>query len=164
MEFFRAPPEPGCFLCRIIREGARADARNLVIQRGRTCLLLLNRYPYGNGHLMVVPRRHIGRLGALTAAERTELLDLAGLGQRLLGRVARPHGFNLGINEGIAAGAGLQDHLHLHVVPRWAGDTNFMPLLGQVRVIPQALTELWRALRAALAPEKPRRRRRQVGK
>lgn len=157
MEFFRAPKETGCFLCRIIRSGARADAQNLVLHRGRKCLLLMNRYPYSNGHLMVVPRRHVGPLGELTAAERAELLDLACLGQRLLAHVARPHGFNLGINEGIAAGAGLQDHLHLHVVPRWTGDTNFMPLLGQVRVVPQALAELWAALRAALAQEKPRR-------
>jgi ATP adenylyltransferase len=151
MEFIRAPREPECFLCRIIREGPEADARNLVIRRGRSCLLLMNRYPYTSGHLLASPYRHAGALDALTPEERLEMMELAGLGTRLLERVAQPQGFNLGINQGAAAGAGLKDHLHLHVVPRWEGDTNFMPVVGSVRVIPQALEEMHAALRMELA-------------
>ena len=159
MEFILAPKENGCFLCRIIREGRSRDARNLVVLRGRTCLLLMNRFPYNNGHLMVAPRRHAGTLSALTPAERSEMLDLACLGQQLLTKVAKPQGFNLGINEGAAAGAGLKDHLHLHIGPRWEGDTNFMPVLGRVRVIPQALEELQVALAAALAQQRKKQKR-----
>lgn len=151
MEFIRAPKEPECFLCRIIREGPEQDGENLVICRGRNGLLVMNRYPYTTGHLLVAPYRHEGALAALSAAERHEMLDLACLGQRLLERVARPGGYNLGINQGAPAGAGLEDHLHLHVVPRWEGDTNFMPVTGHVRVMPQALAEMHAALRAELA-------------
>ena len=154
MEFIRAPKEKGCFLCRIVRAGPKQDAANLVVCRGRHCLLLLNRYPYNSGHLMVAPRRHVGRLGRLTPAELKEMMELTRLGERLLTRVARPQGFNLGINQGTAAGAGLKDHLHMHLVPRWEGDTNFMPALGRVRVVPQALAEMHAALRKALARER----------
>ena len=142
MEFIRAPKEEGCFLCRILREGPGKDAENLVIRRGKTCLLLMNRYPYSSGHLMVAPLRHVGTLGELSQEERGELMDLACLGERLLQRTIHPQGFNMGINQGAAAGAGLKDHLHWHVVPRWEGDTNFMPVLGSVRVMPQALEEM----------------------
>ena len=153
MEFIRAPKEPECFLCRILREGPPKDAENLVIRRGANCLLMMNRYPYTSGHLLVAPFRHEGRLDALRPAELGEMMELASLGTRLLERVAQPQGFNLGINQGAAAGAGLQDHLHLHVVPRWEGDTNFMPVLGAVRVMPQALEEMRAALMMALAQE-----------
>lgn len=153
MEFIRAPKEPECFLCRILREGLPKDVENLVIRRGATCLLLMNRYPYNSGHLLVAPFRHEGRLDALRPEELAEMMELASLGTRLLERVAQPQGFNLGINQGAAAGAGLQDHLHLHVVPRWEGDTNFMPVLGAVRVMPQALEEMRAALLMALAQE-----------
>jgi ATP adenylyltransferase len=153
MEFIRAPREGGCFLCRIIGDGAEKDVDNLVIRRGRHGLLLLNRYPYNGGHLMAAPYRHVGTLGELTDDERKELMDLACLAERLLTAVVRPHGFNMGINQGAAAGAGLKDHLHMHIVPRWEGDTNFMPVVGSVRVMPQALEEMHEALREALAGE-----------
>jgi ATP adenylyltransferase len=153
MEFIHAPKEKECFLCRIAREGPEKDAENFVIRRGRSCFLLMNRYPYNGGHLMAAPFRHKGSLGGLSAEERGEMMELACLAERLLERVAQPDGFNLGLNQGAAAGAGLKDHLHLHVVPRWEGDTNFMPVLGGVRVIPQALEEMHAALRAALAQE-----------
>ena len=153
MEFIRAPKEEGCFLCRILREGPEKDPENLVICRGKTCLLLLNRYPYNSGHLMVAPFRHVGTLGGLSVGERGEMMDLACLAERLLLQVARPQGFNMGINQGAAAGAGLRDHLHFHVVPRWEGDTNFMPVLGSVRVMPQALEEMYALLVTALAGE-----------
>ena len=155
MEVIRAPRETECFLCRILREGPAKDARNLVVRRGASGLLLLNRYQYNSGDLMVAPCRHGGRLGELTAAERGEMLELACLAERLLDRVVRPQGYNVGINEGAAAGAGLKDHLHLHVVPRWEGDTNFMPALGNVRVMPQALDEMHAALAAELARGEP---------
>jgi len=153
MEFIRAPKEDGCFLCRIIRDGPAQDAENLVLYRGASCLLLMNRYPYNVGHLMVVPLRHVATLCALTPDELSEMMQLACLGERLLERVAKPQGFNLGINQGAAAGAGLKDHLHLHVVPRWEGDTNFMPVLGNTRVMPQALEEMVARLRDELAQE-----------
>ena len=153
MEFIRTPKEAGCFLCRISSEGPDRDAENLVIRRGTHCFLLMNRYPYNGGHLMAAPYRHLGTLGSLSTDERLELLELACLGERLLAEVAGPHGFNIGINQGSAAGAGVKDHLHLHVVPRWDGDTNFMPVLGSVRVMPQALEEMHAALMQALAHE-----------
>lgn len=155
MEFFRAPKEEGCFLCRIIAEGPERDAENLVICRRQHGMLLMNRYPYNVGHLMVSPFRHEGELGVLSAEERHELLDLACLGEKLLEAVARPQGFNVGINQGSAAGAGLKDHLHLHVVPRWEGDTNFLPVIGRVRVMPQALWEMHAALVQALGKMEP---------
>jgi ATP adenylyltransferase len=154
MEFIRGPKEEGCFLCRIVREGPAKDAENLVVCRRSACILLLNRYPYNGGHLMVAPRRHVGTLGALSSEELREMMDLTCLAERLLERVARPQGFNMGLNQGVAAGAGLKDHLHLHVVPRWEGDTNFMPVLGRVRVMPQALEEMHAALLAELALER----------
>ena len=151
MDFIRAPKEKGCFLCRIARADRSKDGENLVICRGRHCILLLNRYPYTGGHLMVAPRRHIGTLSMLTPVEMREMMELTCLGERLLTRVAQPQGFNIGINQGAAAGAGLKDHLHMHLVPRWEGDTNFMPVLGHVRVMPQALEEMHAALRKELA-------------
>ncbi len=150
MDYIRAPKEEGCFLCRILNDGPEKDAQNLVIHRGKSGFLLMNRYPYNGGHMMAVPNRHVGALGEMTPEERAEVLEWVCLGERLLTRVVRPHGFNMGINQGSAAGAGLRDHLHLHIVPRWEGDTNFMPVLGGVRVMPQALEEMHAALMAAL--------------
>ena len=147
MEFIRAPKEPGCFLCRIAAEPAR-DAENHVVGRRGSALLLLNRYPYNGGHLMATPLRHVATLAELAADEMRDLMALVCRGQKLLERIMRPEGFNVGINQGAAAGAGLQDHLHVHVVPRWEGDTNFMPVLGGARVVPEALADTCAALRA----------------
>lgn len=138
----------GCFLCAMFRR--RRDRANLVLKRGKTCALLMNRYPYNNGHLMVAPYRHVATLDAMKKQEAAELMALAALGCRALEKVLQPNGFNLGLNLGKAAGAGLKDHLHLHIVPRWAGDTNFMHVLGEVRVIPQPLDELWELLHKRL--------------
>jgi len=153
MDFIRAPKEAGCFLCRIRDEGPDRDAANFVVCRRDLGLLIMNRYPYNGGHLLAAPNRHVGTLEELTGDELRELMELARLGARLLTRAAGPQGFNFGINQGSAAGAGLKDHLHLHVVPRWEGDTNFMPVAGSVRVMPQALEEMHAALRQALAEE-----------
>ncbi|MGO8753492.1 MAG: HIT family protein [Thermoguttaceae bacterium] len=138
--------DPECFVCQSAADDN--DRRRLVIDRTGHSLTLLNRYPYNNGHLLVSPKRHQGRLDQLTAAE---LLDTAQTVARmiaLLERVLHPAGFNVGLNLGLVAGAGLPGHLHWHIVPRWNGDTNFMPALAAVKVIPQSLESLWEALTA----------------
>jgi ATP adenylyltransferase len=127
------------------------DEANYVIAREKSCFALLNTYPYTGGHLMVVPYRQTPDLNGLTDDELTELLKLTRRCQNALARVMKPAGFNLGINIGQVAGAGIVDHMHLHVVPRWQGDTNFMPVLANTTVVPQALKELAAQLRAALA-------------
>lgn len=139
----------GCFLCDY-RKTPKRDRTNLVLLRGETCLVVMNRYPYNVGHLMVAPLRHVGDLGRLDDAERVELLTLAGRAQRALDQAFRCDGHNLGINLGRAAGAGLPGHLHLHVVPRWIGDTNFMPTVGGTKVLPFGLDETYAALAKAL--------------
>ena len=127
------------------------DEANHVIARDRTCYALLNAYPYTGGHLMVVPYKASPDLEGLTDEEMTDLMVLTRRCQQALARVMKPHGFNIGINLGKVAGAGILGHLHVHVVPRWEGDTNFMPVLAGTTVVPQALKELAAQLRAALA-------------
>ena len=127
------------------------DETNLVIARDRTCYALLNRYPYTGGHLMIVPYKASPDLNGLTDAELADLWKLTRRCVNALAELMKPDGFNVGINLGKAAGAGITEHLHIHVVPRWNGDTNFMPVLGSTSVIPQALAELAGRLRAALA-------------
>jgi ATP adenylyltransferase len=130
------------------------DEANLVIARARTCFALLNAYPYTGGHLMVVPYKQVQDLDGLTDEELLELLTLARSCQHALTRVMKPQGFNMGINLGKVAGAGILEHLHVHVVPRWEGDTNFMPVLANTNVVPQALKEVAAQLRAALLEER----------
>jgi ATP adenylyltransferase len=140
----------GCFLCAMLQAPRAQDRANLLLVRGKTCLVCLNRYPYNGGHLMIAPRRHVAELADLRPAEHVELLQLAARTVALLRKVMKPEGFNLGFNLGHAAGAGLRDHLHLHVVPRWVGDVNFMPVFADIKVIPQALEELYAQLAAEL--------------
>ncbi len=137
----------GCLFCREGRASNRANEH--IIYRGRLGYTLLNRFPYNNGHLMIVPYRHVGRLEALTPEEWLELLDLAKDAMTRLKKALHPHGFNLGINFGRVAGAGIPGHLHLHIVPRWVGDTNFMPVLADTKVISQSLASAARLLRKA---------------
>ncbi|MBI4343171.1 MAG: HIT domain-containing protein [Candidatus Omnitrophica bacterium] len=143
---FLTRTSPGrCIFCAAKR--AQNDRRHLVVARGRGTLAMLNLYPYNNGHVMVAPARHVGELESLTAAEWAEMGRLS---QRLMTRLRaalRPHGFNVGMNLGRVAGAGFPGHLHLHIVPRWNGDTNFMPIAGRTKVISQSLEELYRLLR-----------------
>ncbi len=127
------------------------DEGNYVIARDRTCFALLNRYPYTGGHLMTVPYKQAVDLNDLTDEEMTELMRLTRRCQNALQKIMKPEGFNIGINLGKVAGAGITEHLHIHVVPRWGGDTNFMPILAQTTVVPQALAELAATLRTALA-------------
>jgi ATP adenylyltransferase len=131
----------GCIFC--------TPDEELVLQRGETSFALLNRFPYASGHLMVAPLRHVGQYGELTDDEALEIHRLASAGLRALAAVYSPHGHNLGWNLGRVAGAGIVDHVHLHVVPRWGGDTNFMPVIADVKVIPEALAESARRLREA---------------
>jgi ATP adenylyltransferase len=129
-----------------VAKRSRRDRRHHVVARGEETFALLNRYPYNNGHLMIAPYRHVGALASLRPAEWTEMLRLARRLTSRLREVLHPHGFNLGVNLGRAAGAGIPGHLHLHVVPRWTGDTNFFPILSQTKVISQSLDELYTLL------------------
>ncbi|HNX52347.1 MAG TPA: HIT domain-containing protein [Pontiellaceae bacterium] len=137
VEYIHSEKNGECFLCRMFRENT--DRKNLLLVRGKTCAVMLNRYPYNSGHLMVAPYRHIAEPAGLTPEENLEMAALTARAVDVLRTVMSPHGFNIGINLGEAAGAGLKDHLHQHIVPRWVGDTNFMPVLGGPRVIPEAL-------------------------
>lgn len=139
----------GCFFCDYAPRPKR-DRENLVLLRGKSCFVVFNRFPYNSGHLMVAPLAHKGELSRLTAAERAELFDLLVRMQGLLDRALKPHGYNVGFNLGRAAGAGVPGHIHLHIVPRWDGDTNFMPVVGETKVVPQALDELYGTLQKAL--------------
>jgi ATP adenylyltransferase len=142
-----APGGSGCVFCD--KAASTDDVTNLVVHRGESCFVLLNLFPYNNGHLLIVPYLHTARLDALDSAASSELLSLATQAQAALGRTVHPEGYNLGMNLGLAAGAGIADHLHLHLVPRWNGDTNFMPTLADVKVLPDALEHTCLALRAA---------------
>ena len=138
----------GCIFC---AASAHPDADGLVVHQGRRFFVILNKYPYNNGHLMVVPHRHVGLLAGLDAAELAELGALAQLCERALALAYAPHGFNMGLNLGKPAGAGVLDHLHLHVVPRWNGDTNFMSVIGETRVLPEELADTAVRLRGIFA-------------
>jgi len=137
--------DPECFLCRAVAD--TADRENLVVGRAEHTVCVLNRYPYNNGHLLIAPRLHKARLEELSAAEQLECVSQLADYVARLEKLMAAQGFNIGLNLGRVAGAGLPGHLHWHIVPRWLGDTNFMPSLAGVRVIPQALDALWEALR-----------------
>ena len=137
-----------CFICRGLAESN--DRGNLILQRVQHSAVFLNKFPYNNGHLLVAPRAHKGRLDELTAEESLDLQSGLSRMIRLLEQTMRPEGFNVGLNLGKVAGAGLPGHLHWHIVPRWNGDTNFMPIVGDVRVISQSLDALYDLLSAAL--------------
>jgi ATP adenylyltransferase len=138
----------GCLFC-VMPDGG--DQQGLIVHRGRLAYVLMNLYPYSNGHLMVAPYRHLAAPGDLDGEERAELWELLDRSIAVLTEVMAPHGFNAGINLGRVAGAGVVDHLHLHVVPRWNGDTNFMPVLADVKVMPEHLTRTAERIRAAWA-------------
>ncbi len=127
---------PGCIFCAAL---AAIDREPLVVHAGARAYVILNKFPYNNGHLMVVPHRHAGRLAELDREELVELISLSQLCERVLTREYAPHGFNVGLNLGKPAGAGIEDHLHVHLVPRWNGDTNFMSVVGETRVLPEEL-------------------------
>ena len=135
----------GCFLCRAAR--GKEDVENLVLFRGKRIFIVMNRFPYNNGHLLLAPCRHIARLESLSEAEGGELFALLQQSLRILKQELRPDGFNTGLNLGRVAGARVSGHVHVHVVPRWLGDTNFMPVAGETRVISEALAATYHRLR-----------------
>lgn len=139
-----------CFIC-TARDNPDKDEQNHVIKRGKSCFVLMNRFPYTSGHLLVAPYQHVGDLTDLDDSTLLELMTLTRDMKALLEKVVRAEGLNIGVNFGRCAGAGLPGHLHLHIVPRWSGDTNFMPVLGEVRVIPDSLDALYRKLIDGLA-------------
>jgi len=132
-----ASQSTGCVFCSALTE---PDASPLILFRGRTCFVILNLFPYNNGHLMVVPNRHIATLASATPEELAELIELTRRAEVALTEAYVPHGMNMGINLGRPAGAGVLDHVHMHVVPRWNGDTNFMTVVGETRVLPEELS------------------------
>jgi len=144
----RSVGDRGCVLC--AKQASDDDAANYVLYRGERAYIILNLYPYNNGHLMVVPYEHVASLEDLDAATLTELMALTKQGLAALRKAMDPDGFNVGVNLGRAAGAGIHDHVHIHIVPRWEGDTNFMPVLGETRVIPQMLGETYTQLLSAI--------------
>jgi len=143
LEFLPGADET-CFLCQCVSDDN--DRRRLVVDRGELSITVLNRYPYNNGHLLIAPRRHVARLDELSDDEQAELSATMTRMVGILEKTLSAQGFNVGLNLGRAAGAGLPGHLHWHVVPRWAGDCNFMPSLAGIKVIPQSLDALWEAL------------------
>lgn len=134
----------GCVFCEALTDG---DESSLVLFRGNTCYVTLNLYPYNNGHLMIVPSRHVASLADTSLEERAELMELTRFSELALAEAYQPQGMNVGINMGQAGGAGIVDHIHLHVVPRWEGDTNFMTSVGESRVLPEALEETLKRLK-----------------
>jgi ATP adenylyltransferase len=149
MRFIRkSARETGCLFCRL-REPGDDRARHVLL-RLEHALLMLNRYPYNPGHLMVAVRRHTGSVASLRDEERRDFLQLVGMAEQALELAYRPHGMNHGANVGHVAGAGYAGHFHWHLVPRWSGDTNFMPTVGQARVLPESLDQSYRRLKAAL--------------
>jgi ATP adenylyltransferase len=141
----------GCLFCRIIKEkGKKADAANLVVWRGKFCFVVMNRYPYNSGHLMIVPYRHLSSFVKLTPEEHGEIMVATGNCIQALEQISKPQGFNFGANLGRTAGAGIDKHVHFHLVPRCNGDTNFMPVLSDVKLISENMDTIRSKLNKAL--------------
>jgi len=135
----------GCLFCNIINENN--DKENLIVCRGKKSYIIINRYPYNNGHLMIVPYNHFSEVEMLSDEEILEMMKFLKLSIKVLSKKFSPEGFNIGVNLGKVAGAGIDDHIHLHIVPRWTGDTNFMPVLGDTKIISQNLQETWKIIK-----------------
>ncbi len=144
-EFILSKKNENCFFCEAVKENQ--DRKNLVLYRGEECFCILNKYPYNNGHLMVAPNLHKDDLSKLSSSEMLEFMTLTRDMKDMLSKKMNPDGFNLGINMGKFAGAGVEDHIHLHIVPRWKGDTNFMPVVSDTKVISQSLDDLYLELK-----------------
>ncbi len=152
MAFIDAPKQEDCIFCHFpAEEGAEADRRNLIVHRSARAFTILNRYPYNSGHVMVIPRAHVARLEDLSPEDFAELHEELRRAVVAVRAAYRPEGMNVGMNLGKSAGAGIADHLHYHVVPRWAGDNNFMPVLADIRVMVQHLDETWDRISRAFA-------------
>lgn len=149
MAYVGKPKEAGCLFCNCLAAPPEEDRAGLVLLRGTCAFVMLNRYPYTNGHLMIAPSAHVPSFEDLDGETNGELMELLQRSLAALRLALRPEGFNVGANLGLVAGAGMADHVHLHVVPRWLGDTNFMPVLADTRLIPQLLEESYDALQRA---------------
>ncbi|MFP4055409.1 MAG: HIT family protein [Candidatus Brocadiia bacterium] len=150
IDYVIRPERDGCFLCTAL--GSEDDRGHFLVERRESCFSILNRFPYNNGHVLVAPNAHKGDLGELNEEELAALMRLTRDTQALLAQSVAPHGFNIGINLGRCAGAGVPGHLHVHIVPRWQGDTNFMPATAGTKVIVQSLEALYDLLRQRLEP------------
>jgi ATP adenylyltransferase len=146
MNYILGDKKRGCFFCQKLKE--KKNLKNLILYQGEYVFVIMNKYPYTNGHLMVAPKRHCLNLEQLNANELRELFELLKTSMRVLKTSLHPHGFNIGMNIGKSGGAG-ENHLHLHIVPRWAGDTNFMPVIGETKIIPEYLEKTYQKLRSA---------------
>jgi ATP adenylyltransferase len=147
MEYIRSRKPKGCVFCKALKNEDGPD--NLIVTRGKTAFVTLNRYPYTSGHIMVLPFKHVRYLTDLDPETRSEMMELATKGTQVLAKVYNPQGFNVGINLGEAAGAGIEEHIHMHVVPRWVGDSNFMVAVGETRMLPEDILESYRRIKAA---------------
>lgn len=156
MKYILGEKSQGCILCDKHRAPQTSDAENLVVYRGATCYILLNLFPYSNGHVMVAPYQHLQSPELLDRETMAELMQLTSLSVALLRKAASPEGFNIGMNVGRVAGAGIADHVHMHVVPRWYGDTNYMSVLAETRLVPEMLAETYQTLKNALSEISPR--------
>ncbi|HLJ66147.1 MAG TPA: HIT domain-containing protein [Chloroflexota bacterium] len=150
----QSEPVSGCLFCTKAEENE--DEKNMIVHRSGRCFIMMNRYPYNSGHLMVIPYQHTGVLSQIESATGAELFHVTQLAVRALSTVMKPEGFNVGINQGEVAGAGVADHIHIHVVPRWNGDTNFMPVVAGTKVIPELLAATAEKLRPVLAELEPK--------
>jgi ATP adenylyltransferase len=156
MDYILRKRPRGCIFCK--KPAQKRDKENLILYRSRDAYVMMNRFPYNNGHLMVVPKRHCTELDHLNEKELRELFFLLKASTRVLKTALHPHGFNIGINIGVVGGAG-EEHIHFHIVPRWTGDTNFMPVLGETKIIPEYLENTYRTLRSAFVNLLPSRKR-----
>jgi ATP adenylyltransferase len=148
MEYIERAREEGCILCQ--KPGENCDEANYILYRGKNNFVILNAFPYNPGHLMVAPYRHTANLQDLTEDEAKEHFDVVRKAIMLLTRALKPAGFNVGLNIGRVAGAGIEDHIHTHIVPRWQGDANFMPVTANTKVISEALSTTYRKLKGAI--------------
>jgi len=148
IEYIRSPKHEGCIFCDFPRENR--DEERLILYRGEKAFVIMNNYPYNPGHVMVVPYRHVAKWEELTDDELLEIMKLSQLMIRAIKRAMNPDGFNMGVNLGRVAGAGIDTHVHLHIVPRWNGDTNFMPVVADTKVIPQSLADAYKELKKAI--------------
>lgn len=144
-----AHEQKGCIFCEKPKE--HRDRENLIVARFERSFVILNAFPYNNGHLMVAPYSHVPNLIGLTDDELAELMKVTQIAERVLRDALNPHGFNIGINLGRCAGAGIEEHLHIHIVPRWEGDTNFMPVIGETKVLPEMLEQTYDRLQPLFA-------------
>jgi ATP adenylyltransferase len=150
MEYIGGPAPSGCLFCRAWESPAEDDRQNLVVHRAADALVMLNKFPYNSGHLMVAPRSHVGSLVGLDDEQTLALMREVRRSLAAVEGLMGPDGFNVGVNQGRIAGAGIPDHVHVHVVPRWSGDTNFMPVLAEVKVVNEHLDRTWEKVKEAL--------------